>query len=747
MAAPWARRRQQTDGVWTAALTAAQAPTSLTTARIRREPDRQLPPRLGRRGGATHAQARRGACRAHVPPGASPRRSGHWDRGGVGARPTFLKWQAPKVEQVKVLDRFSTSNKSLTGTLYLTATHLLFIDSHQKETWILHHHIASVEKLALTTSGCPLVIQCKNFRTVHFIVPRERDCHDIYNSLLQLSKQAKYEDLYAFSYNPKQNDSERLQGWQLIDLTEEYKRMGVPNSNWQLTDANREYKICETYPRDLYVPRIASKPIIVGSSKFRSKGRFPVLSYYHQEKEAAICRCSQPLSGFSARCLEDEHLLQAVSKANPVNRYMYVMDTRPKHRMQSWWATQKDIDRIIVMISSKIWNDEEIRKGDEKKRLNAMANRAAGKGYENEDNYSNIRFQFVGIENIHVMRSSLQKLLEVSGTKGLSVNDFYSGMESSGWLRHIKAVMDAAIFLAKAIVVENASVLVHCSDGWDRTSQVCSLGSLLLDSYYRTIKGFMVLIEKDWISFGHKFSERCGHLDGDPKEVSPVFIQFLECVWHLSEQFPQAFEFNEAFLLQIHEHTHSCQFGNFLGNCQKEREELKLKEKTYSLWPFLLDDQKKYLNPLYSSKSQRFMVLDPSTVSFNFKFWRNMYHQFDRTLHPRQSMLNIIMNMNEQNKQLEKEIKDLESKVKQCKKKQPDGVLTKELLRSVCPESPSLKASLCFKEQTLLPVSDALRTIEGSNSADNRYSDYEEAFSKSEPGVVSLEYGVARMTC
>lgn len=44
--------------------------------------------------------------------------------------------------------------------------------------------------------------------------------------------------------------------------------------------------------------------------------------------------------------------------------------------------------------------------------LNALANRAAGKGYENEDNYSNIRFQFVGIENIHVMRSSLQKLLE-----------------------------------------------------------------------------------------------------------------------------------------------------------------------------------------------------------------------------------------------------------------------------------------------------------------------------------------------
>ncbi|XP_036600785.1 myotubularin-related protein 6 [Trichosurus vulpecula] len=615
-----------------------------------------------------------------------------------------------KVEQVKLLDRFSTSIKSLTGTLYLTATHLLFIDSLQKETWILHHHIAAVEKLALTTSGCPLVIQCKNFRTVHFIVPRERDCHDIYNSLLQLSRQAKYEDLYAFSYNPKQNEAERVQGWQLIDLAEEYGRMGVPNVNWQLSDANRDYKICETYPRDLYVPTIASKPVIVGSSKFRSKGRFPVLSYYHQDKEAAICRCSQPLSGFSARCLEDEHMLQVISRANPSNPYMYVMDTRPK--------------------------------------LNAMANRAAGKGYENEDNYSNIRFQFVGIENIHVMRSSLQKLLEVNGTKGLSVNDFFSGLESSGWLRHIKAVLDAAVFLAKAIVVESASVLVHCSDGWDRTSQVCSLGALLLDSYYRTIKGFMVLIEKDWISFGHKFSDRCGHLDGDPKEVSPVFTQFLECVWHLTEQFPQAFEYNEAFLLQIHEHVHSCQFGNFLGNCQKEREDLKLKEKTYSLWPFLLDDQEKYLNPFYSPNSQKFTVLEPNTVPFNFKFWRNMYHQFDRTMHPRQSVFKLIMNMNDQNKQLEKEIRELESKIKHQKNRQPDTVLTKESLLSIHPDSSALKPSLCFKkEQTLLPVNDAIRTIEGSNTADNRYSEYAEEFSKTEPAVVSLEYGVARMTC
>lgn len=37
--------------------------------------------------------------------------------------------------------------------------------------------------------------------------------------------------------------------------------------------------------------------------------------------------------------------------------------------MQSWWPTQKDIGRIIMRISSKIWNDEKIRESDEKKRV------------------------------------------------------------------------------------------------------------------------------------------------------------------------------------------------------------------------------------------------------------------------------------------------------------------------------------------------------------------------------------------
>lgn len=57
----------------------------------------------------------------------------------------------------------------------------------------------------------------------------------------------------------------------------------------------------------------------------------------------------------------------------------------------------------------------------------------------------------------------------------------------------------------------------------------------------------------------------------EDKETSPIFTQFLECVWQIMMQVPTAFEFNEHFLVTLHDHAHSCQFGTFLGNCEKER--------------------------------------------------------------------------------------------------------------------------------------------------------------------------------
>lgn len=67
-------------------------------------------------------------------------------------------------------------------------------------------------------------------------------------------------------------------------------------------------------------------------------------------------------------------------------------------------------------------------------------------------------------------------------------------------------LLAGAVRIADKIESGKTSVVVHCSDGWDRTAQLTALAMLMLDSYYRTIKGFEVLVEKEWISFGHRFA-------------------------------------------------------------------------------------------------------------------------------------------------------------------------------------------------------------------------------------------------
>ncbi|XP_038144132.1 myotubularin-related protein 7b [Cyprinodon tularosa] len=537
--------------------------------------------------------------------------------------------RTPKVENVRLLDRSAGQRKASAVTLYLSSTHTIFVENNpetRKETWVLHSMVCSVERPPTTPAGSQLILRCKDFRVYQVLIPQERDCVDVHASLVRLSRPEKYSELYCLSFNPNVNKEEREESWSFIDLKADYKRMGVPNNLWVSTAANSEYRVCDTYPAELFVPKSATPAVIVGSSRFRSRGRFPALSYFHQDTLAAVCRCSQPLSGFSGRCQEDEMMLQAVMKSNPGSDFIYVVDTRPK--------------------------------------LNAMANRAAGKGYENEDHYTNIKLHFIGIENIHVMRSSQQKIIDVFEMRTPSMTDFLWGLENSGWLKHIKAILDAGVFIARAVADEGVSVLVHCSDGWDRTAQACSVASILLDPFYRTIKGFMVLIERDWVSFGHKFSHRYAHLDGDPKEVSPVMDQFLECVWQLSEQFPCAFEFNERFLITVHTHVYSCQYGTFLGNSEKERRDMRLLERCHSVWPQLWKDRSQYTNPLYKAElSQSQGILRPNTTPYCFKMWKGLYNHTERSKTPRQSPADFLSTVRAESQQLEEELTNHQERI------------------------------------------------------------------------------------
>ncbi|PVU97809.1 hypothetical protein BB559_001886 [Furculomyces boomerangus] len=280
-----------------------------------------------------------------------------------------------------------------------------------------------------------------------------------------------------------QNQNEN--GWNLYNAYNEFRRMGIEfdyfdkektRTKWRFSLVNQNFEVCPTYPDVLVVPANISDTTLIHASKYRSKKRLPVLSYLYKPNNVSISRSSQPLVGLKqARSVQDEKLVESIFEGCESSVTNVIVDARPT--------------------------------------TNAVVNRAVGAGSENMNHYKKCRKAYLGIDNIHVMRSSANKLAEAikDAFNGGSISSTKMHNAQSEWVGHLSDIIQGANEIVCS-VLKGEHVLVHCSDGWDRTAQLTSLAQLCLDPYYRTIEGFLILIEKEWVRFGHQFSLRNGHI-------------------------------------------------------------------------------------------------------------------------------------------------------------------------------------------------------------------------------------------
>lgn len=130
------------------------------------------------------------------------------------------------------------------------------------------------------------------------------------------------------------------------------------------------------------------------------------------------------------------------------------------------------------------------------------------------------------------------------------------------------------------------------------------------------------MIEREWLAFGHKFADRCGHATGsdDQNERCPVFLQWLDCVHQLLHQFPCAFEFSHTYLVKLVHHAYSNLFGTFLCNTKQERME-RVNDNTFSVWGFL--NSSRFKNHLYANGLN--YVLWPQCNVRDLQLWSDVY--------------------------------------------------------------------------------------------------------------------------
>ena len=65
-------------------------------------------------------------------------------------------------------------------------------------------------------------------------------------------------------------------------------------------------------------------------------------------------------------------------------------------------------------------------------------------------------------------------------------SEFFDVVAESGWIDFLYLILSGVKSMVKSML-SGVNVIVHCSDGWDRTSQLAALTQLIIDPYYITI--------------------------------------------------------------------------------------------------------------------------------------------------------------------------------------------------------------------------------------------------------------------
>ena len=438
----------------------------------------------------------------------------------------------------------------------------------------------------------------KDTRVLKFHVKDNTNCTFFLNlESLAFPKDINY--LYTFTelyHNEIKKEKNYFNGWGIYDPIREFSRQGVTEDNnlgLRFCYVNKDFKLCETYPEFLIEPRNMSDEELKTASQYRTKNRLPIMAYYYYNNNSdndnmvpTIWRSAQNKGGLMGS-KKNESDMNLISFIKEKSKNLYIYDCRPK--------------------------------------LNAMVNRLNGGGFENMDHYDNVDLTFCEIDNIHKARGAINSLYSLCLSEKINDNfKFWSSLDNTGWFTFVYLLLKNADEISKKLQDDN-SVLIHCSDGWDRTSQLSALSQILLDPFYRTINGFAVLIEKDWLSFGHQFALRNGISTKQSSEdqSSPIFLQFLDAVHQLLLQYPNSFEFNEKFLLFLAKVHNLNLYGTFMFNNDRHRAMNNAKEKTISVWTEIYRNVDPYLNIYYDPNSVK--ILEPNFAYYNIKLWTSFF--------------------------------------------------------------------------------------------------------------------------
>lgn len=390
------------------------------------------------------------------------------------------------------------------------------------------------------------------------------------------------------------------------NYVKDWQRLNLTSNGFRISTVNCNYSVCRTYPALIVCPKIITDDQLRSFSKIYKNQRFPVPVWRHKNNGAVLLRGSLSISKGVMGMLKSANSSVNTNADGKIDglqdadyRYFCVFIPSQHQQSNSHLAPSTKSNDEDIFSKTMHNNSQKNKKYESLKR-----------DYNIDEAYSvqskplrphrvpiyflgertqskSVKLCELGVEYIPVYndnrhcREAFKKLMRACLPSNVNNNEpdqtFAKLIEQSEWLLQIKNLLQLSGTVVDLIDLHESSVNLSFEDGWDITCQITSLAQICLDPYYRTIEGMRVLIEKEWLAFGHRFGHR-SNLKPNSSSFAPIFLQFLDAVHQIVLQYPLSFEFNDYYLKFIAYHSVSCRFRTFIFDCELERYEYGITE-------------------------------------------------------------------------------------------------------------------------------------------------------------------------